>query len=58
MDFVPKSQQPQKEARDDLAFVDDDEENHVFTDKEDGFVMKSPGKKYSSPVYQPSRFKI
>lgn len=63
MDFIPKSQQPQKEARDNLAFVDDDEENHVFTDKEDTFVMKSPGKKYSSPVYQPvffspSRFEI
>eukprot|EP00533_Pseudo-nitzschia_delicatissima_P014169 CAMPEP_0197265962 /NCGR_PEP_ID=MMETSP1432-20130617/2720_1 /TAXON_ID=44447 /ORGANISM="Pseudo-nitzschia delicatissima, Strain UNC1205" /LENGTH=137 /DNA_ID=CAMNT_0042730777 /DNA_START=144 /DNA_END=553 /DNA_ORIENTATION=+ len=44
MDFLFESEQkPQKkDVGDTLAFVDEDEENHVFTDKDDdSFVMKS-----------------
>mmetsp|Transcript_56055 Transcript_56055/g.62680 ORF Transcript_56055/g.62680 Transcript_56055/m.62680 type:complete len:716 (-) Transcript_56055:1429-3576(-) len=36
-----------------FSVIDTDEEDHVFTDKEDSFVLKSPKRVASSPVYQP-----
>jgi len=36
-----------------FSVIDTDEEDHVFTDKEDSFVIKSPKRVASSPVYQP-----
>ncbi len=69
MDFLFESEQePQKkDIGDTLAFVDEGEENHVFTDKDDdSFVMKSPGKllcasptQLCEPVFlSPTRFVI
>ena len=64
MDFVSKLQhQQEEETGDALAFVDVDEGDHVFTDKEDSFVMKSPEQICTSPIYQPvflspNRFEI
>jgi len=36
-----------------FSVINTDEEDHVFTDKEDSFVTKSPKRLASSPVYQP-----
>lgn len=63
--FEPVQEHKKRDISDALAFVDDDEENHVFTDKDDSFVMmKSPVKLLSTstlfePVFlSPSRFEI
>jgi hypothetical protein len=60
MDFAAKPQQQQKKGScDALAFVDDDEVDHVFADKDDSFVMKSPEPAICHPVFlSPSRFEI
>lgn len=66
LDFVSALEfQQEEKAGDALAFVDDDEVDHVFTDKDDSFVMKSPEQKirFTPPICQPvflspSRFEI
>jgi hypothetical protein len=66
IDFVSLLQfQHEEKAGDALAFVDDDEGDHVFTDKDDSFVMKSPEQKlrFTPPICRPvflspSRFEI
>lgn len=58
MDFGFKAplQKRKKDSFNALAFVDEDEESHIFTDnKDDSFVQKSPGKE-PSPICHPVFF--